>query len=172
MDIEQTTLGALEKEFGSILEPDNSTIPLSLGIPPLRNRFEPVVELGHEKPEHRLIAVLKAAGHSNVEIAALTGYTPLHISTVCKQTNIEQFILERMHGTGDKAMQILHEASVKAAERLIEIAKTAVNEECKRKANNDILDRRYGKPNQPYTVQTKQANELEDSELAKIAQGN
>jgi hypothetical protein len=189
MDINTTTLKALEKEFGSFIEPDAkkareqgveaheaptapSAHPASRVIPPLHNRFEPVITLQHEKPEHRLIAVLKSTGLSNREIAEMVGYTPLQVSTVCKQEAVERLILERMHGTGDKAMQMLHDATIGAAERLIQIAETSENDETRRKANINILEAKYGKPNQPYSLAVKPAEALADSELAKIAQGN
>lgn len=176
MDIEKTTLDALEKEFGSKLEPDQKE-DAQAGeakprFEPLHNATAPQCDLKKEKYEHRLMAILKASGLSNVEIAELTGFTTPAVGLIVKQPWAEQFILEKMHGTGDKAMQRLHAAADECAKRLIDLAATAQNEECKRKANNDVLDRRYGRPNQPYTVQTKQANELADSELAKIAQGN
>jgi hypothetical protein len=83
-----------------------------------------------------------------------------------------QQALKVVHGSSDAAMALLQKESLAAAERLIVIAKNAKNEEVKRKANNDILDRKYGKPNQPYSVRQATAKEMNDDELAKIAFGN
>ena len=123
-----------------------------------------------EKYEHRLIALLKATGMSNTEIAKETGYTPVMVGYIVKQPWAVDLILSRIHGSSDAAMKALQDASLAAAMRLIEIAETAKNEEVKRKANNDILDRKYGKPNQPYTLATKGAHEMSDDELAKAVQ--
>ena len=172
MDIHKDTLESLAAEFGSENEP-NSAKDFTSPVHELRNRIEPAVELSHEKVRHRLVAVLKATGSlTDREIAELTGYSPTHVSTICKQTSAERLILERMHGTGDVAMKVLQDASVAAAHRLVKIAETAENVETKRKANNDILDRKYGKPNQPYSVSQKAASDLTDAELAKHLQVN
>ena len=180
MDICKDTIESLVMKFGSQSEPDQKKDMIEdmstftpTPVHELHNRVEPAVELTHEKVRHRLVAVLKATGSlTDREIAELTGYSATHVSTICKQPSAEKMILERMHGTGDAAMKVLQDASVAAAKRLVQIAETAENMETKRKANNDILDRKYGKPNQPYSVSQKAANELHDSELAKIAQGN
>ena len=53
-----------------------------------------------------------------------------------------------------------------AARRLIELSKdTDINPEIYRKANNDVLDRVYGKPNQPYTHRQIDPSKMSDEEL-------
>ena len=172
MDIDTNILKDLEKEFGSNIEPDlqGKHEDKVLRFTPLFNGTVPQVQLKREKPQHRLIAILKSSGLDNQEIAEMTGYTAGAISTIISQPFAQDVILGRMHESGDKAMELLQAASVKAAERLIVLAEHAKNEECKRKANNDILDRKYGKPNQPYTVSERPVNEMSDQELAKVVQ--
>jgi len=134
----------------------------------LHNPFQPNRRVDHEKVEHRAILLLKCAGVTNRDIARELGYSEVHVGSVVNQPWAQQFMLGRLHGTSDKAMKALQDASEASALRLIQLAATAKNEETRRKANNDILDRKYGKPNQPYTHTEKPANELSDAELAKF----
>lgn len=141
-------------------------------IPRLHGALDPRYGVQHEKPEHRMMVMLKAAGYSNKEIADQTGYSSPTVGYIMKQPWAEKMLLERVHGTADKAMKVLQDAAEEAALRLVAIAESAKNEEVKRKANNDILDRKYGKPNQPYTYNEKPAEDLSDAELAKAVQSN
>ena len=140
------------------------------GTHTLRNATAPQYVNLREKYEHRIIAYLKAGGNSNVEVARITGMSPAAINYLVRQEWMEQNILEEIRKRGDEAMQALWNAAPVAAETLVEIAKTAENLETKRKACNDILDRKYGKPNQPYSVKDAAAEDLQDSELVKIIQ--
>lgn len=185
MDINNTILEAIEKEFCSKLEQDSGdgdNKPVSFAsisregsvntIPELHGRLDPQYTVQHEKPEHRLMVMLKSAGYSNKEIADQMGYSSVQVGYIMKQEWAAKMLLERIHNTGDSAMKILQDAAAEAAQRLVEIARTATNLEVKRKANNDILDRKYGKPNQPHSMTTKAANELTDEELSKHLQSN
>ena len=172
------------EESGSILEPnlpeaqsahsevDKIADSVSPRYAPLFNMSGPQVSLQREKAWHRLAVILKASGMTDREIAVELDVTPPAVAVVCKQPWAVEMLLGRMHGAGDRAMARLQEEALAAAERLINIAKTAENDETRRKANNDILDRKYGKPNQPYTTSNKSAEEIGDSELMKIAKGN
>lgn len=192
MDINNTILEEIEKEFCSKLEQDfpesqkRSVEELTLSsvddviahdsegnvITPLHNSRDPRYVLQTENIGHRAVVVLKAAGLSQKEIAAKLNVSLPYVGYVLKQSWAEKLLLEQLHGSVDSAMQYLQEAAVGAAKRLVEIAETATNIEVKRKANNDILDRKYGKPNQPHSMTTKAANELTDEELSKHLQSN
>lgn len=123
-----------------------------------------------EKLEHRLIATLKASGKTNVAIAELTGFHPVTINYLVRQPFMQLLVLEEIKKVGDPALRLLANESFDSAARLIELAKTAKNEEVRRKANNDVLDRKYGKPNQPMSVATSEATDLDDAALLKIVQ--
>jgi hypothetical protein len=191
-DVLQGLMG--ETHAASITFTSTNSLPLSLPLPlPLSLPLsESQIDLNPEKKEeplfgqdsrgayenqketyaHRLIATLLAQGLTNKEIAELTGRTQANINYLAKQPFVMQQALKVVHGSSDAAMALLQKESLAAAERLIVIAKNAKNEEVKRKANNDILDRKYGKPNQPYSVRQATAKEMNDDELAKIAFGN
>jgi hypothetical protein len=59
-------------------------------------------------------------------------------------------------------------SAMDAAQRLITIAESSENDETRRKANNDILDRVFGKANQSLTVENKtDAAKLSEQEIDK-----
>ena len=159
----------LPPELGSEKEPhqaENRVRPLQ-GV-----EREPAYHLQAEKFEHRIVAFHKAAGMNDKEVAEVTGLHPVTIGYIKKQPWFEEAVLEEIHKRGGEALDFLASQSLAAAKRLVEISETAQNEETRRKANNDILDRKYGKPNQPMSVSTKKADDMSDAELMKALQGN
>jgi hypothetical protein len=159
----------------SLNPPTNELAPSAelerLGIRPLwgkENLQEPAYSNKREKYEHRLMAYLKASGLSNIEIAERMGYSPVTVNYVVRQPFMEEMILLEMRQATDPAMRLLANESLEAALRLVDISKNAQNDETRRKANNDILDRKYGKPNQPMSVSSKSPAQMSDEELVKI----
>jgi hypothetical protein len=123
-----------------------------------------------ERFEHRIIAYIKATqpGLTNREIGERVGLHEVTIAYLLRQPYMELAVLEEVKKSYDPAMQLLQNEAFDAASRLIQISKDAENDEVRRKANNDVLDRKYGKPNQPMSVQKKDASSLSDQELADI----
>lgn len=118
----------------------------------LFNGRQPQYTLKSERPEHRIVIMMTAAGMSTKEIAQSTGMTPQAVMYIKKQPWAVQQVLEEIEKAGrEPVVQLLKTAAMDAAQRLIDIAENAENLETKRKANNDILDRVFGKPNQPVT---------------------
>lgn len=136
----------------------------------LFNQRKPAYALKAERPEHRAIVMMKASAMTNVEIAASIGWTPVAVGYVVKQPWAVKQILEEIERAGrEPVMQLLKVSAMEAAQRLVGIAETAENDETRRKANNDILDRVFGKSNQAITVTTKDPNSMTDAELLAIA---
>lgn len=133
-------------------------------------RGEPAYTNKRETYRHRLIAFMLAEGRNHTDIAHQLNVSPVTINYLAKQPFISRQVLELIHQQGDEALAKLHEASLEAAETLIEVMQEAENAETKRKAANDILDRKYGKPNQPYTTKTVPAEQMSDDDLAKVLQ--
>lgn len=174
--------------LGSILEPNRegaspSQVSNGQGVeevdesgtlprPDLFNKGNPTVELVREKPWHRLAVILKSAGMTDVEIGKELGVTPAAVRVAWKQPWANGILLSRLHASGDKAMAKLHSECEAAVERLIMIAMHAKNDETRRKANNDILDRKYGRPNQPHSLGSKSTDECTDAELVAIVREN
>ena len=132
----------------------------------------PAYTLKKERLEHRVIAVLKAEGCNNTEIATQLGMSPVTINYVVRQPWFQQMVLEMTHKSGDVAMELLHKTALLAAQKLEGIIKDPeVNKETLRKACNDVLDRKFGKPNQPYTTQRVDPSKMSDGELEKLIAG-
>lgn len=124
----------------------------------------------HEKLEDRLVILMKAGGYTNVEIAEQLGITSVTVSYILKQPWAAEQVLEEIERSGrDKVVATLQGAAYDAALRLIEISETASSEQVRLKANNDVLDRVLGRPNQPITHHSaSDLEELSDEELAKL----
>jgi predicted transcriptional regulator len=139
---------------------------------PLNNTRQPAYTVQHEKPEHRLICWMKAAGQTNKEIADHLGLSTVMVGYVVNQPWAKDMMVQELRKQGQDEVQVLLRGEAAAAvQRLINISKTAPNEETKRKANNDILDRVYGKPNQPISQTRIDPSSLPDSELVKLVEG-
>lgn len=143
---------------------------------PLYGEHIPRWVLQRERPEHRIIIMLASTGMGAAEISEHLRFVghDVHKVTVANLLKqpwaMEQVLLEIERAGREPVRQMLQGESLDAAQRLVELAKEAKSEETKRKANNDILDRVFGKPNQPITHEVKDPSELSDEELAKIAQ--
>lgn len=146
-------------------------------VQPIRsfhNARDPQYTLFREKPEHRVVCYLKAQGLNHKEIAERTGYTTVAIAYICAQKWAQELIAEELTQAGRSRVEyILSEQAVPSLEKLITLRDDPeVNKEVQRKAANDLLDRIFGKPNQPITHKTIDPNELSNEELARIARGS
>lgn len=125
-----------------------------------------------EKYEHRIIAYLKAQGHSNREIAELSGYSGRSICDILRLPWVQQAIIEEIQTAGrDAVFEVLRSASLKSAQYLdsvVDNEKLAARERIS--AAEKILNRVYGMPNQPIT-HSKQEDvaSLTDAQLEEIA---
>lgn len=137
----------------------------------LFNARKPAYTLKAERPEHRIVVMLKAAGHSNVEIANVTGYSTTQICYIVKQDWAKKQILEEIEKAGrEPVLQMMRVDAMEAYQRIRNLAENAASEEVQRKCNESILDRVFGKASQPITITEKPAAELSDDELARLAQ--
>lgn len=125
----------------------------------------PMYTLQREKFEHRIVAFHKAAGLTDKECAEATGLHPVTIGYIKKQPWFEQAVLEQIHQRGNEVLNYLQEQALDSAKRLVDIARQAENDETRRKANNDVLDRVFGKPNSPITVSNVKPSDVSDAEL-------
>lgn len=131
-------------------------------------QLEPQVTLKKERLRHRLISQMLAEGYDNKEVAEILGISPVTVCYVAKQPFAVEAALQAIHSGSDAVMKKLHEAADLAADKLIGILETeGVAAEVLRKTANDVLDRKYGKPNQPYSTQAKPVEQMSDDELAK-----
>lgn len=126
-----------------------------------------------EKPTHRIALELAAKGYTIKEISELTGFTMPAIGYWLKQPNAVTMLaseVRRIHGEDEQVVQIIKENVVAAVETLAEIMQDPKARHADKIAAADrILERRYGKANQPINRNTDvDLNSLPDSELAKM----
>jgi len=100
-----------------------------------------------EKPEHRQMLWLKLNSHNNKEIALITGYSPQHVGTVCKQPWFREAFLALSNAAGKDAVEAFLEGEiVPTLERLVDLRDKGETDAVKLAASNAILDRIRGKP--------------------------
>lgn len=120
----------------------------------LYNASLPNFGILHEKPEHRLIIMLKVQGHSNTEIARLTGYTIPWVGQVLRQPWARERILDELKAAGRDSIQALLEASTAdSIFTIIELRDRSDDDSVRLRAADSLLDRYLGKATQ--RVETK-----------------
>lgn len=143
-------------------------------IPDLHGFKESCQPAKQEKHEHRIIALLKASGYTNSEIALQTGFKPSTISYIVKTPWAKQFIMEEIHRRGGAQVQeFMARHAMGAAEVLVDGFEMEDMEARRDRvaAADKLLDRVFGRPTQ--TVVNHKGtdlNELTDADLAQIAQ--
>lgn len=144
---------------------------LNFQVIPLHNPADPRHTLKREKLEHRVIIYLKSQGMTYGEIAQRTGYCKATVANVCKQPWARSIILAEITKAGrDQVETVLQGEALESVLKLIDIRDSEkAPVETQRKAANDILDRVYGKPNQPVQHSDVDAKTLTDKQLMEIA---
>jgi len=103
--------------------------------------------LRKERPEHRQILWLRLNGHNVKETAGITGYTPQHISTICKQPWFREAFVKLSTQMGrDSVESFLQGEIIPTLERLTHLRDHAESDAVKKAACDSILDRIRGKP--------------------------
>ena len=141
---------------------------------PMFNGREPQYVLQSERAVHRAIIFLAAQGLSYVEIAEQLGITNTTVGYVVKQPWAEKEILETIHKNGgDAVATVLSQQALPSVMKLIELRDSEkVAAEVQRKSANDLLDRIFGRPNQPVTHRQEDLDAMTDAELQQIVQKN
>lgn len=149
------------------------------------NRKDPNLAVIHEKPEHRLMIMLKVQGYSHTEIAKFTDYTIAHVSQVLRQPWARERIVQELAKAGrEVVMDLLQGAAVDSVFKIIELRDTATDEGVQLRASQDLLDRHLGKATQRVeshatvhhmstTVKEVDAEIARvDAEIARLTMGN
>ena len=145
--------------------------------PLLANRKPPFYHVQQEKPHHRVFIELAAKGYTVKEIAEKTGFTPVCVNNILRQPPLQQTLvneIERVMGADEQVVKVIRETVVDAVTLLrntiIDPKQRTVD---RLSAAEKILERRYGKANQPINRGTDvDLNALSNAELAKIAMGD
>lgn len=107
----------------------------------------PNLVIAKEKPEHRLILLLKAKGMSNREIAQETGYTDAWLSQLTRQPWFQTRLCELLGRAQDEIVDGI--ARVEAANsmfKLVHLRDHAKSEPVQADCAKEILNRFQGKP--------------------------
>lgn len=151
---------------------------LDVGMSPLfgRENYQPKPHYARqqEKPEHRVMAYMKASGFTAREIADAMGVSATTVQEILRQPWINQLTVEIAHARGiDKALAMIDSLALPAVEALGQVVKDpdASNRD-RINAADKILCRKYGNPNQPMTFgKAVDPRTLSDEDLARIAAG-
>ena len=145
--------------------------------PELQNRKKPYYENKQERPNHRMMIELAAKGYDVKEIAKMTGYTPVCVNNILRQPNLQKALvsdIRKQVSADEEVVEVIRQNVVKAVklyESVLDDPKADIK--AKMEAAERMLNRRYGKPNQPINRGSDvDLNELPDSELLKMAKGN
>lgn len=145
--------------------------------PLLQNRKAPYYENKQERPNHRLMIELHAKGYNIKEISEMTGYSAVCVNNIVRQPNLQRALVSEIRKTvsaDEEVVEIIRQNVVKSIqvyEAVLDDPKADVK--LKMEAAERLLNRRYGKPNQPINRGSDvDLNELPDSELLKLAKGN
>ena len=145
--------------------------------PLLTNRKKPYYQNKQERPAHRAMVELSAQGYTVKEIAEMMGVTPVCVNNILRQPMLQQTLVNevrRVHGEDEQVVQLIKENVVAAIETLSEIMHNPDAKHVDRmNAADKLLDRRYGKANQPINRNTDvDLAKLSDAELVKMMQKN
>jgi len=100
-----------------------------------------------ELPVHRQMLWLRLNGHNVKETAAITGYTPHHVSAICKQPWFREAFVKLSTQMGrDSVENFLQGEIIPTLERLVSLRDTAESDAVRKAACDSILDRIRGKP--------------------------
>ena len=123
------------------------------------NQREPNLAILHEKPEHRLLLMLKCRGLSNNEIAAQSGYTVPWISQLMRQPWAVKLMSELMTQAGvDEVQTMLKAECLPSLQTLVSLRDDSkVSGAVRAGCANSLVDRWLGKPTQNVKVESSYA---------------
>lgn len=140
---------------------------------PLHNHTAPYHINQKERPRHRLMLEYAAKGYDNKEIAELVGVTPVNVNNALRQPHSQQALVEAVQSRvteDEKVVEVIRSKVVSAVKTLSEIMEDGEARNSDRIAAAEaLLNRRYGKPNQPINGGgTVDLDHLSDEALAKM----
>lgn len=141
--------------------------------PLLANRKEPYYRVKQERPAHRVMTELAAQGYDVKEISAKLGYHPVTVNNILRQGHSQQTLVDacrKYASEDDEVVELIKGNVVKAVETLKEVMQDPNAKGSERIAAAEaLLNRRYGKPNQPVNRNTDvDLNKMSDADLAAM----
>ena len=139
--------------------------------PLLQNRKAPQYIRQQELPNHRVIIELSAKGYTAREIAKLVDQSPTQVQDILRQPQYQQNIantIRRVQGVDEEIVMLIKEEVVNSVKTMVEIRDNPNTPDATRLAAADkILERRYGKANQP--INQGSTVDLATLDIAEIA---
>lgn len=162
---------ALEDKFGGLrgrLDLNNNGINSGI-VDALKGDKDPDRIYEIEKPVHRTMAEMAAAGFQIKEIASATGYSEKGVQIALRQPHARERIIARARESAQADIKrILEEEAIPSIKVLVSLRDNVPGEvpaAVRKSAADALLDRFLGKPNQPITVAEKPAESMTDEEL-------
>jgi lambda repressor-like predicted transcriptional regulator len=124
-----------------------------------------------EKWEHRIIAFLRAQGHSGAEIAKITGYASGSIYQILQLPWVKDVIAEEIARSGREGVQTMLQVEAKENVEFLVTIRNDTKQQTRDRitAAKELLDRTYGKPNQPITHREEvDPTSLTDAEIVNL----
>lgn len=142
-------------------------------VPLLWNRKPPQYVRQQEQAWHRIALEMAANGYTAVEIAARLGCTPTAVQDILRQPQYQKTqveLIRKASSADQEVLELVKSSVVTAVKTLATIVEDSKARSSDRiAAARELLDRRYGKPNQPTNRGTDvDLNTLSDKELAAM----
>jgi lambda repressor-like predicted transcriptional regulator len=120
-----------------------------------------------ERPWHRTIVNMAAAGYNNREIAKMTGRHTNTVENTLRQPWAREYLITEAKKTvQDEIKAILESEALPSIRKLVAVRDgEGVRPSDVITASNSLLDRFLGKPVQPMTTDAKPVAQLSDEEL-------
>ena len=144
---------------------------------PLAGRTLPPYIRQKEQPWHRQAIELAAKGYQVKEIAEMVGRTGQCVQDIVRQPGLQQDLVDKIAketSADHRVVEIIKDNVAELTQIAVDIAKDPRMKGSERLAAIAmVLERRYGKANQPINRGTDvDLNTLSDSELMKLATSN
>ena len=140
------------------------------GAPLLFNHKAPFHVNKKERPIHRVMIELAAKGYNNREIADMTERSAVNVNNALRQPHSQQFLADTIRAKvseDERVVELIKDNAFALADKLVKLALApTTHPRDVIAAANSILDRRYGKANQPINRGSDvDLNKLTDEEL-------
>lgn len=135
----------------------------------LHNRKAPNLAILHEKPEHRIILLLKLKALSNREIAAQTGYTEPWVSQICRQPWFQRRLVEMLQTAQTEVIDdLVRVEGTNSFFKLVSLRDTAKSEQVQFAAATRLFEQVAGKPIQRTEVTGQVNHQITQSEAIDL----